>query len=382
MSFRRLVRIVPLLLLLLPGIFACEHERDGPILIGFVGGLTGRTANLGIAGRDGVLLAVEEANRSGGIDGRLVELIIKNDRQDLEAGQRAVREMVAAGVPAIIGPMTSSMAVGMVPMLEQGKTLMLSPTASTTQLGRQDDHFLRIYPQCRMMAKALADHVYHDKGLRRFSIIYDLANRAFTENWKDCFTTSFKAAGGQIASTVSFSSGGSHRFISLVEKALAPEPDGLLILSNSLDTAMLAQQIIKLEKKIPVFTSEWSMTRDLLHSGGRSVEGLALFHTFNEASEKKSYFDFKKKYQARFKRQPSFAAIHAYDAAQIVLAGLRSGARTGPELKKAILERKSFETLQGGLTFDEYGDVTRNLYFTVVQNGQFVVIRQVSPSQE
>ncbi len=48
----------------------------------FVGGLTGRLSDLGIGGRNGVMLAVEEINNAGGISGRPVKLITKDDKVD------------------------------------------------------------------------------------------------------------------------------------------------------------------------------------------------------------------------------------------------------------------------------------------------------------
>jgi branched-chain amino acid transport system substrate-binding protein len=55
-----------------------------PIRIGFVGGMSGRIADLGIAGRDAAQLAVEWRNEDGGIHGRRVQVIIKDDEQKPE----------------------------------------------------------------------------------------------------------------------------------------------------------------------------------------------------------------------------------------------------------------------------------------------------------
>ena len=55
--------------------------RQEPLVIGFIGGLTGPNADNGQAGLDAVTLAIEEFNRDGGVDGRLVELLAKDDGQ-------------------------------------------------------------------------------------------------------------------------------------------------------------------------------------------------------------------------------------------------------------------------------------------------------------
>jgi branched-chain amino acid transport system substrate-binding protein len=55
-------------------IFQANCSKPEPILIGFSGQLSGAYADLGIKGRDGVLLAVEKIDEAGGIAGRPMKL--------------------------------------------------------------------------------------------------------------------------------------------------------------------------------------------------------------------------------------------------------------------------------------------------------------------
>ena len=76
-----------------------------PIALGFVGGTSGRAADLGVAGRDAVQLAVDLRNRSGGVAGRQVKLLIRDDEQQPDVAQRVVRELIdqrrgCRGLPA------------------------------------------------------------------------------------------------------------------------------------------------------------------------------------------------------------------------------------------------------------------------------------------
>ena len=79
-----------------------------PIKIGFIGGLTDRNSDNGQSGLNGVILAVEQFNRAGGVDGRLVELLPKDDAQDKAVAAKSSEELVAAQVEAVVGPFTSS----------------------------------------------------------------------------------------------------------------------------------------------------------------------------------------------------------------------------------------------------------------------------------
>ena len=97
-----------------------------PVTIGFVGGMSGRVADLGINGRNGVLLAVKERNRNGGINGRPVKLLVMDDKQDKETAIQMVRSLLDQKVSAIIGHMTSSMSVVTVPLANDQRRLYLA----------------------------------------------------------------------------------------------------------------------------------------------------------------------------------------------------------------------------------------------------------------
>lgn len=111
-----------------------------PIRIGFLGNISGRGADLGIAGRDGVQLAIERINQQGGLDGRRIELLVKDDLQDAETAKKMVEELAAQGVTAIIGPMTSVIGTVVAPLVSRLKIPMVSPTVTTEELtGRDED---------------------------------------------------------------------------------------------------------------------------------------------------------------------------------------------------------------------------------------------------
>ncbi len=370
----RLLRHLPVAILVVGlFLFLASCSEEPPLKIGFVGGLTGRVADLGVAGRDGVILAVEEINRSGGIVGRQVELIIKDDRQDAESAKQAIRELIQEDVIAIIGPMTSSMAVVVQPLINSSQAVTVSPTAKTDQLSGQDDFFLRVTTPLSRNAQQIAIHAIQDLDLKKFAVAYDVSNRAFTEIWLKFFKQALLENGGQITIVEEFVSQPDVPFLPIAERMLATEPEGVLLLSNAIDTALLAQQIRKLGSKVALFSSEWASTTDLLSFGGRAVNGMAAFHSFNANSQDARYLSFKEKFTKRFGSAPSFATALAYDAASFLFAGLeKNPSRNG--LKEALLSLGSFPGLQSKMAVDKYGDVERKLFLTVIKNSQFEVV--------
>ncbi len=358
---RQLVLIALVLFSSLP-LTSCVE--DTPVKIGFVAGITGRVSDLGVASRDAVTLAVEEQNLAGGISGRQLELVIRDDQQDPQAVLQAIRELSDEQVVAILGPLTSSMAVVALPIINSEQILTISPTVKTDQLSGQDDFFLRVTPPVSKNAKQLTRHVTKTLGLTRFAVVADFSNRAFTEIWLNEFKKSFESNGGQIVLVEKFESRPEAHFLPIAERVLLAKPDGVLFLSNAIDTALLSQQIRKLESSVPLY---------LISFGGRAVNGMSSYHSFYANSQEPRYLAFKERFVQRFGYAPSFVTVLSYDAAKYLFAGLAKRTST-LSLKNALLEMHSFQGLQSEMTLDQYGDVERKLFLTVIKDGQFQVV--------
>jgi len=166
-----------------------------PVKIGFIGGMSGRVADLGVAGRNGAVLAIEQKNAAGGINGRKLELLVRDDEQKPEVAGKVVAELLAQKVELIIGPMTSSMAFAILPQIEASQTILLSPTVTSSALSGKDDHFLRVCGNTRDYAEKSADFQYRQQNRRTVAAVYDLNNREYSEMWMNEFRARFEKTG-------------------------------------------------------------------------------------------------------------------------------------------------------------------------------------------
>ena len=125
--------------------------------------------------------------------------------------------------------------------------------------------------------------------------------------------------------------------------------------------------------QIPIMLNGWTGAKELIQHGGPAVEGV--FHTnmFNQNSLKKTYVDFKSRFNKRFGSDPNFASVYSYEAAQLLFNAL-SDSVDPKNLKDTILKQARFEGLQGKITFDKYGDAHRKTSIVAIQNQQSVVI--------
>jgi len=362
--------LLPMLFLL--GSAGCQEPL--PLKIGYIGGLTGRVAGLGVAGRDGVLLAVEEVNRAGGIKGRKVELVSRDDQQQAEVAVQVTGEIIDSGVVAIIGPMTSAMAVVMQPLADERKVAMISPTVTANRFNDLDDYFFRLTCHLKTNAGKTADYALAH-GVKKMAVTIETDNAAFTEDWYESFRRPYEAAGGRVVYVERFTSGKEGGFLPMAERLLKAEPEGVLLLSGAMDAALTAQQLRKLGSPVPMFGSEWAFTSDVINFGGSAVEDLRAFVTYDPASKTPAHTAFLTAFEKRFGYEPSFAAVLAYESAKLLTAGLEQvPQREG--LKEALLKVGSIEGLQGRIRIGRYGDAERETYLGVVRNGQFTTVVQ------
>ena len=350
-----------------------------PIRIGFAGELTGRQADLGVHGRNGAQLAVETINAAGGVAGRPIELVVRDDRGTPEGAQTADRELMGKGVVAIIGHMTSAQTVAGRSATEPAKMVLFSPAASTPELSGLDDFFFRITPTHLDQANILAQHVYHKRGLARIAVIYDTDNAAYAESYADAFAKSLESMGGQVVARISFASSRDPNLASLVTELRIANPAGLLIIASPLDTALLAQHTRLSGWNVPLFSSAWAQTEGLIQNGGQAVEGIEIMIAFDVNSQSAAYQKFKTRYQASFGHAPTFAAGEAYEVVLVLAAALGKTGGRAEGLPQALLKTHDFEGLIGKISLDAYGDVARTLFLVSIRNGEFVTLAAVEP---
>jgi len=348
---------------------SCDDAE--PIKIGYVGGLTGRNADLGREGRDGALLVIELVNENGGINGQPIELIVKDDRQNAEVARTVDQELLDAGVIAVVGHMTSSMSMIGADIFSQAEVPLISPTTSTNNLFAQDDYFFRIYPPSKGAAKQLAEWISQTSAMKNVVALYDVNNRAHTESWLNAFDISFHAYGGNVVKAFPFKSDKLDGVSAAIAAVVSTEASGVFILANGLDAALLIQNLKKSGDERPIFITEWSATEDFLRYGGAAVENVKFLSTINMSSKSDQYQSFKSLFNKRFHRDPSFAAVHTADTVRFLLSVLEKDPDP-KRLKRNLLSAGQFEGLQQSFSLGEFGDVDRDLFPMRVKDGQFV----------
>jgi len=350
---------------------ACGNPE--PVKIGFIAGTSGRVADLGVGGRNGVILAVEAKNAAGGINGRKIELLMRDDQQNAAKARTEAQELIDAKVVAILGPMTSSMAVEVVPLGNKHRVVIFGGTVATNQLTGIDDYFFRVIAPTRLYSSASAKYQL-SRGLRRFGMAYDLRNRAYTESWLKDYQAAVEQGGGKVIKAIPFESGQQVPFDRIVADLLQTGPDCLVFVSNSVDAANFVQQVRKLNPRIALATSEWAGTERFIQLAGRAAEGVVLGQYLDRNGTQPAYIEFRNRYLKRFGQEPGYPGLVSYNAANVLIEAI-SKQRSGEDLKQTLLRLRTYDGLQEPITFNEFGDANARPYIIKIRNGQFVLAK-------
>jgi branched-chain amino acid transport system substrate-binding protein len=351
---------------------ACTSKE--PLRVGFVAQLTGVQAELGVQQRNGAELAFEETNGGGGVARRRLELVAADDLGTPDGARAADRELIRAGVVAIIGHATSGQTIAGLAVTEAAGVVMLSPSASSPALSGKKDSFFRIVQTVVNQATRFARRVRDGRGVARLAVLSDGDNAAYSTAYLDAFAAEYQARGGKIVARDHFSSREQQDLSPQLRQLRASAPEGLLIIAADVDTALIAQRTRLMGWTVPLFTSSWAQTETLIANGGQAVEGLEIELISALNSQSPEYLAFSERYRARFGQVPSFGAVLGYEAAQVMAAALRATGGKADALGRALTGIKDFKGVSDTFSIDAYGDAERPIHLGVVRDRRFVSI--------
>ena len=362
-SHSLLFLVSPLIFLFL---FASCNQPQPPIKIGLSINLSGRGGEAGEHIRDGALLAVENVNNSGGINGRLIELLIRDDRNSDEGIRKADESLIDEGVVAIIGHSFSSNTIKAHPLVTSRNTLLITAYTASTQLSGKDDLFFRTAVDCSLFGEKLAS-LLKQRKLQSVAFLMDMTNPAFVLDYANRVQEHFSGS----ITEVKFDSRKQADWNRITNELLEPRPDAIVLLTEASMTGVALQKIDATDFIGSRIATTWTQTPGLMRHAGNSAEGLSIITFIDPDNNRPSYLSFAQEIEEKFHKKATARSTRAYEMVMILADALkRCPSINSGELKKALLAGE-YDTLMGHVTFDPYGDVVRPVYEVIVRDKQF-----------
>jgi branched-chain amino acid transport system substrate-binding protein len=353
-----------------------------PILIGEINPRTGLLAAQGLAVARGIRLAVERANAAGGVAGRPLRLLERDDEGKAQRALAAAEELTARHhVAALIGGYVDSLVGPVSEVAERARTPYLATASLDERLTRRGyRYFFRI--------SSLRSYVDVTVGVARelirparVAILYSTTPGAsqLAARQRDALA----AAAIPVPIYEAFTPGLAD-FTPLLARLRDRGVDLLISDAFFADHLVLVRQLAQSRYSLRGFLGAFGLEfPSVIAELGAAAEGLLgttawQAGVFVPAAEAESRA-FIEAYQARFGEAPAPLSMHGYAGAQALFAAMSEAARSGQEpggdaLREA-LGRLDLDTPLGRIKFDANGDpLGYERVIVQIQGGRHVVV--------
>ena len=381
-------------LLVISGLTACaaaSEEKADTILIGVNLELTGDVSVYGVPERNAFEQAVSEVNAKGGIDGKLVELVIYDNAYDQAKAVQNTEKLIEDGVVAILGSATSGMTMAIAPVAKENGLVVFTPSGTNSAV-TMDGTVVNpyVFRSCFIdpfQGQVLANFASNDLAASKVVIMVNNGSE-YSKELARIFTEQLNKNGGEVVETASYADSDTDYKASLTSIA-TKEFDVLFIADYAKNAGLIigqARSTAGLEevKIIGPDGFEDPQLNDLA-GGAQNVNNVYFSTHFSSLSDNQKVADFVASYQAftkaAGKEEPAsvFAAL-AYDAAYMLFAAIDAADSTDPEAIRDSLESlPAFSGVTGDISFDALHNAVKPAFLIELNNGVAVNATIVNP---
>ena len=356
-----------------------NKPAEDVILLGEVGSLTGSEAAFGISTRNGIELALEEANAAGGVKGKKLAVRVYDDQsKPEEAAAAATRLVTQDKVVAILGEVASSNSLAMAPKAQAAQVPRVSPSSTNPKVTEVGDYIFRVCFIDPFQGAVMARYAKETLKFSNVAILTDKKS-AYSEGLTEVFQAKFSGAGGKIVGVEAYSKGDTD-FRAQLTNIKKLKPEGLYVPGYYQDVALIAEQAKELGLKTVMMGGDGWDSSKLFELGGDAVDGSYVSNHYSSDDPSPRVQEFIKRYQAKFKTTPDSLAALGYDSANVVIEAMkRSADLSGPALREEIAKTKDFPGVAGTITLDAQRNPVKPAVVLKVEGGKFKYVDTVSP---
>lgn len=335
----------------------CMNNIPDVIKIGVAQPLSGNLAPQGNDLLNGVKLAVEELNKAGfKVKGKSVtlEIVAVDDRSNPETGKEVAKQLVEAGVVAVIGHLNSGVSIPAAPIYASGGIAQLAISTNPKYTALNLPTTLRIVANDTLQAKAIGSFAANQLNGTKFALVDD--GTPYGKDLAAGAAAQLVAAKKTIVFSQSFDDK-TTAFAALAEKLKEGRVDVLVSTLNDFQVLALLDSLKKIDyTKISVLGGDTIKTTLMLKGAGM-VSGIYATSPIIEPAEFVAGKEFLAKYRAAFKIEPAYAGHYTYDAMYAVAAAIKRAESAKPaEITAALRKLDAYAPVTGSLKFDDKGD--------------------------
>jgi len=351
--------------------------------------MSGGEAPNGVPTNNGVILAIEEANKAGGpyrFEEELKDDAV-NGVHDPAQGAKNAQELIAdPAVVGIVGNFNSNVGKAVIPITNAAGIVQISPAQTNPGLTKGPDaaalrtkpnNYFRVCTTDDIQGPVGADYAYRTLKARKVSILDD--QETYGKGIADEFEKEFKRLGGTVLSHDGIPKG-TQDFHAILTAIKAKNPD-LLYFGGVTTTGggLIRMQMPDVGLTIPYEGGDGIVEDEFLKVAGDAANGSYGTVASINVQRVPAAQAFVKAYRARFGSDPGAYSANAYVAAKIIIDAVRA---VGPDRAKVldwVRKLHNYKSIIGTFSFDKNGDTTLKIIsIYAVKNNKWQWVDQVS----
>ena len=379
--------VLPVAIVMMALAFSCSRPSDeanspdrSTIKIGYFGDLTGPTFNFGRSAINGVLLAADEINQTGGINKRRIDVVIEDDKGSPEEAARLTAKLIDQDkVVAIIAGGTSSNSLAAAPKAQSSQVPLISPSSTDPAVTQTGDYIFRACFVDSFQGEVMASFAANTLKAQKAAILFDF-NSPYGRGLTEYFKLSFTKLGGRIVAEQTYTQEDAD-FKGQLSTIRSSEPDVIYIPGYYGDVALIAKQARMIGLTQPLLGGDGWDAPELWQLGGDALNGAYISTHYSVDDPSPAIQEFVQTYKQRYGNLlPDAHAALAYDAARILFDAMsRGGVSESAKLRDALAQTKNFPGVTGIISIDANRNAVKPAVVLKLLDLKFIYQETIQP---
>lgn len=348
--------------------------------------LSGAVATYGSSIAEGIDLAVEEINESGGIDGMQIKVTKVDNKSDAaEATNGAIKLTSQDQVTAIIGAATSGNTLAQAEIANDTETILLSPSATAPNVTVNEDGSLNEYVFRTsyidpFQGTIAANFALDELGVKTAAIYADNASD-YAKGLGEAFKETFEAGGGEIVAEEAYVAKDTD-FKSTLTRIKSAEPEFVFIPGYYEEVGLIVKQAREIGIDVPLMGADgWDSPTLLELAGADALNNTFITNHYSSGDPDETIQNFVTKFKEKYDgNEPN--AFHAlgYDAVYLLKDAIERAGSTEPQaIKEALEATEELALVSGVITIDENHNPIKSATILEYVDGEQVFKTKVDP---
>lgn len=348
--------------------------------------LSGGVATYGQSLTNGIELAFEEINKSGGVLGKqLEEVKVDNKSDNTEAANVSTRLATRDKVVAILGAATSGNTKAASPAAMQNKVPLISASATAEDVtvdsnGKVRDFVFKTCFSDSFQGVIMSNFAYNDLQAKKAVMLVDSTSdysKGLAKNFKETYTK----LGGQVVGEEAYQAKETD-FKAVLTKIKGLNPDVLFLPGYYEEAGLIVRQARELGLNVPVIGGDGYESPKLAELAGKDALNKVYYTTaYSSKDTSAETVKFNNAYKQKYGKEPDAFNALGYDMAYLFADALkRAGAVDSTKLKAALESTKDFKGVTGNVTIDAKHNTVKSVTIIEMKNGEPTFLKKLNPT--